>query len=186
MLRPQGPGSPQSVYTWGRESVGGSPSCEAHVLPARARLRVMEEQDQTVETESTDRPQAAPAMPGQPADPPTQTLGPWLWLQEEKGAFFRGDISSCSFMFPACSAQRAESPEPVSPERQAPAPEQTAHPWPWALEQPHGQDSLSHSLLSLRTQPCLPGQLPEERSPRSQTRPGVFAHTVPFITYSAL
>lgn len=80
MLGPQGPGSPRSVYMWGRESVGGSPSCEAHVLPARARLRVMEEQGQRVETESIDRPQAAPAMPGQPADPPTQTLGPWLWL----------------------------------------------------------------------------------------------------------
>lgn len=93
LLRPQGPSNPQSVYTWGRESVGGSPNCEAHVLPARARLRVMEEQDQTVETESTDRPQAARAMPGQPADPPTQTLGPRLWLCE-KGAFFRGDISS--------------------------------------------------------------------------------------------
>lgn len=51
-------------------------------------------------------------------------------------------------MFPACSAQRAESPEPVSLEKQAPAPEQTAHPWPWALEQPHGQDGQSHSLLT--------------------------------------
>lgn len=55
--RTWGPNSHWSVCMWGREPIGGSPNCEAHVLPAKARLRAMGgEQDHTLQTGSTDRP----------------------------------------------------------------------------------------------------------------------------------
>lgn len=131
--RPQCPSSIWKVCTWERESVGGSPSCEAHILPARARLRATErEQDQALETGSTDRSQAALAMSGQPAEPPTQTRGPWLC-----GHFSEMTSALEVLCFLPTSAQRAESPEPMSLERQVPAPVQMAHHWPWTLSVVH-------------------------------------------------
>ena len=85
----QGPRSPGWDGIGGRKEGGGHPA----LRPKSFQLGACGENGgQTVETGSADRPQAARAVPGWPAPPPTQTLRP-LALREG-GAFFRDDIRS--------------------------------------------------------------------------------------------
>lgn len=133
-------------------------------------------------------PQTDPKQPG-PCQANQQTLQHKHWAPGS-GSARRGHFSEVT------SALKVLCFLPAQPREQSP---QSPRAWrgrhqlqskqhipgPGHLSNPTARTACP-TACSPRTQPCLPGQMPEERSPRSQTRLGVFAHAVPFSTYSAL